>query len=104
MRFFNAFVLVASLASAVRLDRRGRVDYSGYRVYRVNTPPDDYSFDSKIKEYAGFEINRNRQYYDVAIPEESIREFKNLDVSYEVLSEDLGADISQEGDLARYPG
>jgi hypothetical protein len=104
MRFSKLYFLAASFASALRYDQRGRVDYTGYRVLRVSTPSDVVAFEEQFEELSAVSIHHHGDHYDIAVPQESIEAFEALDFQFEVLSEDLGADIAAEGELAEYPG
>ncbi|KAI1093240.1 hypothetical protein F5B19DRAFT_491573 [Rostrohypoxylon terebratum] len=109
MKFLHYLLLVAPLATTLRLDRRGKVVYDGYKIFRV-TPGDDIAaFESHLESLEAIDLTHNHghigeEHFDVAVPPENLSAFEELNFTSTVLSEDLGADIALEGDLAKYPG
>ncbi|KAI1206628.1 uncharacterized protein F4807DRAFT_470104 [Annulohypoxylon truncatum] len=108
MKFLQYVLLAAPLAATLRLDRRGKVVYDGYKVFRV-TPGDDIpAFESHLESMEAIDLTHNHghideEHFDVAVPPENLSAFEALNFTSTVLSEDLGADIALEGDLAEYP-
>ncbi|KAK7751331.1 hypothetical protein SLS62_006737 [Diatrype stigma] len=101
MQFFRALLLAAPLAGALRLDRRGKVDYDGYKVFRVASESAD-AVEAELESLEAIHLMRTAQHFDVAVPPESIDSFKALNVAAEVVTEDLGAQIATEGELVSY--
>ena len=92
------------LASAVpKLERK--ITYDGYKVYRIATHHDAKSVKSKLASFAAVPFNHNtNEHLDVAIPGGEIAAFEALGFETEVMHEDLGADIREEGAYAAYQG
>lgn len=101
MQFFRALLLAAPLAGALRLDRRGKVDYGGYKVFRVASDSADV-VEAELEDLEAIHLMRTAQHFDVAVPPESIDSFNALNVAAEVVTEDLGAQIATEGELVSY--
>ncbi|KAI0405637.1 hypothetical protein F4802DRAFT_596906 [Xylaria palmicola] len=109
MRFLRAALLLAPLAVGVQVDRRGRMTFDGYKVFRVLTGDDAADFESKLESLSAIELSRNRghievQHFDIAVPPESLDAFDALNYEAQTLTEDLGADIALEGELQPFPG
>lgn len=101
MQFFRALLLAAPLAGALRLDRRGKVSYDGYKIFRVASEFAD-AVEAELEGLDALHLMRTAQHFDVAVPPESIDSFHALNVVAEVVSEDIGADIALEGELTPY--
>ncbi|KAI0004841.1 hypothetical protein F4779DRAFT_598986 [Xylariaceae sp. FL0662B] len=109
MKVLQALWLVVPLGTASRLDRRGKVTYDGYKVFRTTPQGGAAAFEAQIESLNAVDLTHNHgyggeAYFDIAVPPEHLAAFEALNNPAEVLSEDLGADISLEGDLAEYPG
>jgi len=106
MKFFSSLLLAAPLATALLLDRNGKVVYDGYKVFRVPAPEDNgvEAFDAQIADLEGLEISHNGEHFDVAIPPASLDAFGALNLDAQVLTEDLGALIASEGEVEEYEG
>jgi hypothetical protein len=109
MRFLRAALFVAQLAVGVQVDRLGRETYHGYKVFRVITDSDPSEFEAQLQSLSAIELSRNRghvdtHHFDIAVPPESLDAFGALNYNAEILAEDLGADIAQEGELQPFPG
>ncbi|KAI1134844.1 hypothetical protein F5Y05DRAFT_416737 [Hypoxylon sp. FL0543] len=108
MKLLRHLLLIAPLAVALRLDRRGKVVYDGYKVFRVVPGIDVAAFDTHLESLEAIDLTHNHghieeEHFDVAIPPENLPAFEALNFTSEVISEDLGADIALEGELAEYP-
>ena len=101
MQILRTLLLAAPLASAVRLDRRGKVDYAGYKIFRV-APESADAVESELQGLEAIHLMRTAQHLDVAVPPESVDSFNALNVKSELINEDIGADFALEGDLAPY--
>ncbi|RYP03201.1 hypothetical protein DL764_005305 [Monosporascus ibericus] len=101
MKFLRTLLLAAPLAGAARLDRRGKVSYDGYKIFRV-APEFADAVETELEDLSGMHLMRTAQHFDVAIPPESIESFQLLNVSSELISDDIGAEIALEGELAPY--
>ncbi|KAI1773612.1 hypothetical protein F4818DRAFT_442919 [Hypoxylon cercidicola] len=109
MKFLQSLLLVAPLTVAVRLDRRGKVVYDGYKVFRVVPGTDVASFEAQLESLEAVDLTHNHghveeEHFDIAVPPESLSAFDALNLTSQVLSDDIGVDIALEGDLAEYPG
>lgn len=109
MRFLRAVLSIAPLVAGVQVDRRGREDYHGYKVFRVLTDSDTADFEAQLESLSAVELSCNHghidtQHFDIAVPPESLDAFAALNYEAETLSEDLGADIALEGELQPFPG
>ncbi|KAI1393143.1 uncharacterized protein F4822DRAFT_383662 [Hypoxylon trugodes] len=107
MKFLQLVSLVAPLAIASRLDRRGKIVYDGYKIFRVATGNDVAAFEAHIESLEAIDLTHNHghvegEHFDIAVPPESLPAFEALNFTSEILSEDLGADIALEGELAKY--
>ncbi|KAI1073565.1 hypothetical protein F5B20DRAFT_500834 [Whalleya microplaca] len=109
MKFLQALLLVGPLVIASQVDRRGKVTYDGYKVFRVTPQGDAAAFEADVGLLNAVDLTHNHGHvgevhFDIAIPPEQLAAFEALNHTTEVLSEDLGADIALEGSLANYPG
>ncbi|KAI0017583.1 zinc carboxypeptidase [Xylariomycetidae sp. FL0641] len=109
MKLLQILLAVAPLTYAVRLDRRGREVYDGYKVFRITTDAEVAKVEADIESLSAINLANNpghisEQHFDVAVPPESLDAFHALKYSSEVLTDDLGADIALEGELEPYPG
>ncbi|KAI8960409.1 hypothetical protein F5Y11DRAFT_268596 [Daldinia sp. FL1419] len=108
MKFLQPLLLAAPLTVALRLDRRGRVVYDGYKIFRVAPGDNIAAFEAQIESLEAIDLTHNHghveeQHFDIAVPPENLPAFEGLNLTSEVLSHDLGADIALEGELAKYP-
>ncbi|KAI5860582.1 hypothetical protein GGS23DRAFT_606845 [Durotheca rogersii] len=108
MKLLQLLLLIAPLTLSLRLDRRGKVVYDGYKILRVVPGGDVAAFEAQLESLEAIDLTHNHghldeEHFDVAIPPESLAAFEALNLTSEVLSEDLGADIALEGELAEYP-
>ncbi|OTA94702.1 hypothetical protein M434DRAFT_10488 [Hypoxylon sp. CO27-5] len=108
MKLLQHLLLIVPLAGALRLDRRGKVVYDGYKIFRVAPGIDTAAFESHLESLEAIDLTHNHghieeEYFDIAVPPENLPAFEALNFTSEVLSEDLGADIALEGELAEYP-
>ncbi|KAI0156724.1 hypothetical protein GGR52DRAFT_198697 [Hypoxylon sp. FL1284] len=109
MMFLRSLFLIAPLAVASRLDRQGKVVYDGYKIFRVAPGSDVAAFEAQLESLEAMDLTHNHGHtedgrFDIAVPPESLSAFDALNLSSQVLSDDLGADIALEGNLAEYPG
>jgi hypothetical protein len=99
-------VLLGPLALATAVPQlEHRVSYDGYRVYRIATHHNAASVKAQLKGFATVPFNLDTdEHLDVAIPPGQISAFESLGLETEVMHEDLGADIAEEGSFAAYRG
>jgi carboxypeptidase A4 len=106
MKFRLALALFVSwdLASAVPRPER-KITYDGYKAFRISTHHDAASVKQKLAPLAAVPFNLDTdEHLDVAISPEAIAAFEALGFETEVMHEDLGADIVEEGTFAPYDG
>ncbi|KAK6949809.1 hypothetical protein Daesc_008130 [Daldinia eschscholtzii] len=109
MKSLHLLLSVASLAVALRLDRRGKVVYDGYKIFRVTPGESVADFEAQLESLEAIDLTHNHghveeEHFDIAVPPENLSAFEGLNLTSEVLTDDLGADIALEGELAEYPG
>lgn len=109
MKLLQYLLLLAPLTVALRLDRRGKVVYDGYKIFRVAPGSDVAAFEAQLESLEAIDLTHNHghveeEHFDVAVPPENLPAFEALNLPSQVLTEDLGADIALEGELAEYPG
>ncbi|KAI1409469.1 hypothetical protein F5Y13DRAFT_90757 [Hypoxylon sp. FL1857] len=109
MKVLQHLLLIAPLTVGLRLDRRGKVVYDGYKIFRVVPGIDAATFETHLESLEAVDLTHNHghigeEHFDIAVPPENLPAFEALNFTSEVLSEDLGADIALEGELAEYPG
>ncbi|KAK4099150.1 hypothetical protein N658DRAFT_475858 [Parathielavia hyrcaniae] len=103
----TAALLLAPLALVAAAPKPStHVSYDGYKAYRIATGQDAASIKSKLAKFAAvqfnnFDFNPNQE-LDVAIAPTEIPAFEALGLKADVVSQDLGAEIAQEGSLGSY--
>ncbi|KAK8049955.1 hypothetical protein PG994_011685 [Apiospora phragmitis] len=103
MKFLEAILTVASLASAAVTAVPEQVVYDGFKVFRVNATEGLPSLKSKIASLAQtLELYSHPDHMDVAVAPSDFAAFEALDLPSEILDEDLGASIAAEGPLVSY--
>ncbi|KAK3313606.1 hypothetical protein B0H66DRAFT_577562 [Apodospora peruviana] len=102
--FVQALLVPLALAAAApKLEKK--VSYDGYKVFRISTHHDGAIIKEKLAPFAAVPFNLNtEEHLDVAIPPQDLAAFKALNLETEVLHENLGADIAEEGKFAAYDG
>ncbi|KAI2778777.1 hypothetical protein F4815DRAFT_476596 [Daldinia loculata] len=108
MKFLQPLLLVASLTVALRLDRRGKVIYDGYKIFRVAPGDNIADFEAQLESLEAIDLTHNHghveeEHFDIAVPPENLSAFEGLNFTSEVLTDDLGVDIALEGEFAEYP-
>lgn len=102
MKFFTYTPLLISLASAAILPslpqksvapREEKVDYNGYRVYRVALDNAPVTLEEQLKSFHTIHMHGS---IEVAIPPSEIQSFESLTLDVELINEDLGRDIAAE--------
>ncbi len=81
-----------------------KVSYHGYKAFHIDTPKE---FDEVAKtlndlNYVNLGCQSNHKGFDVAIAPESLTAFNRLGLNAQVMHEDLGKDIEQEGRTGIY--
>ncbi|KAF9873081.1 zinc carboxypeptidase a [Colletotrichum karsti] len=100
----GGLALVLPLASAAAITPlEKRITYDGFKAFRIATHNDPASIKAKIANIAAIPFNLdNSEHLDVAIPAEDVSKFEKLGLETQILHEDLGADIAEEGVFAPY--
>lgn len=101
-----ATVLTAALGATIP---NKPVSYDGHKVFRVSTgknPDDIVSIVDKLKLHTWSFPKTPNSKADVVVPPAKVPEFEKLISGFtsEVMHEDLGKSISQEGTFATYAG
>ena len=95
----NICIAVAAATSAVA----DRVAYDGFKVFRITDVSDNID-----ETLAGFDKVQltcgHTDHYDVAISPDDLDIFEELGLNTTLLSEDLGADIAEEGPVESFYG
>ncbi|KAI1654598.1 hypothetical protein F4813DRAFT_205742 [Daldinia decipiens] len=109
MKFLQPLLLAAPLTAALRLDRRGKVIYDGYKIFRVAPGDNIAAFEAQLESLEAIDLTHNHghveeEHFDIAVPPENLSAFEGLNLTSEVLTDDLGVDIALEGEFAEYPG
>jgi hypothetical protein len=95
---FLAALLPAVLAAAV--PRSEKVDYAGYLGLRVTAPENAVGFEDKINDLAVHIMNPGEgAQLDVVVAPDNVDAIASISASTEVLIEDVGAVLAEEGDL-----
>lgn len=98
MKSFLISSLLLPLVAAVALpERAAKVDYTGYKILRVNLASEAIA--KKVEQLASHILTPgNKQVVDVVVPPESVPVLEDLGVTSTVLDDDLGASIAAEGE------
>lgn len=94
--------LLLPLATAVALpEREAKVDYTGYKVLRVDVGS-DAAVTEEVSQIAAHVLNPGSTgAVDVVVAPDSVSALEGLGVSSTVLDEDLGASIAAEGEISQ---
>lgn len=95
--------LLASTAFATVVPRAGKkVDYSGFKVLRVASTDD---VKAQIEDLAAHVLNPGKSAeIDVVVSPDNVEAITTLATSSEVLNEDVGAALKEEGQMGVYAG
>ena len=94
-------LLLPLATAAVLPERDAKVDYTGYKVLRVDVGSDD-AVTAEVSELAAHVLNPGTTgAVDVVVSPDSVSALEDLGVSSTVLDEDLGASIAAEGELSQ---
>jgi hypothetical protein len=101
MRFSFLLAAVIPLARASVFPREEtKVDYSGYQALRVALPEDGGDLEGVLSDLATHVINPGQtDRIDVVVDADTVEAVKSLAPDAEVIVEDLGAAIAEEGDV-----
>lgn len=93
-----ATLLTLTLSTAV--PRSGKVDYAGYQSLRITLPDNAHGLKEQIEDIAAHILNPgHKPHIDVVVAADQVSSIKSLMPDVEVLVEDVGAAIAEEGDL-----
>ena len=96
-------LLFAPLALGVAVPGSPKINYDGYKAYRIATHHDVAAVRTKIAPLKAVEFNLDTaEHLDIVVPPAEVAAFESLDLETEVLHEDLGADIAKEAEFAPY--
>lgn len=100
MRSFLAAPFIFALASAAALrPREEKIDYDGFKVYRITTGDNLAAVQEQLSDFALQPWNIDVAHFmDVAVSPDQIEKFEALKLDTSVMHEDLGADIKAEWD------
>jgi carboxypeptidase A4 len=106
MKLLAIVIYLAPLAVASAVPKLERtITYDGYKAFRISTHHDAAIIKKKLSPLAAVPFNLNTdEHLDVAIPPEEVTAFEALGLETEVIHENLGADIAEEGTFAPYEG
>lgn len=95
--------LLASTAFATVVPRAGKkVDYSGFKVLRVASTDD---VKAQIEDLAAYVLNPgNSAQLDVIVAPNNVNALTALVADAQVLNEDVGAALEEEGQMSAYAG
>ncbi|KAK7924100.1 hypothetical protein PG985_006154 [Apiospora marii] len=103
MKFLEAILVAASLASTAVAPLPERAVYDGFKIYRLNATEGLPSLKSKIASLAQtLELRSHADYMDVAVAPGDVAALEAMSLPSDVLDEDLGASIAAEGPLVSY--
>lgn len=92
---------LVSAAAAPKLERK--MNYDGYKAYSIATHHNPAAIKAKLTKFAAIPFNLdNDEHLDIAIPAEEVAAFEALGLETQLMHEDLGADIAEEGTFAPY--
>ncbi|KAF3019379.1 hypothetical protein G7054_g15030 [Neopestalotiopsis clavispora] len=110
MKFSAAALSAASLASAAVLpETSSKVNYDGYKLYRVDVPADSteglsslYSLGASLTDSVTLQGCAHDDHLDFAVPAHELDAFQALALNGTLVEDDLGAAIAAEGPLVPY--
>lgn len=80
-----------------------RVDYSGYKIFRVTAEGDAAGAEEKVSQFGLTQVISADQ-VDVIVPPDRLDSFHALSLDSAVTDEDLGASIAREAEFEPYAG
>ncbi|KAK0715334.1 hypothetical protein B0H67DRAFT_239081 [Lasiosphaeris hirsuta] len=99
-------ILLAPLVLATAVPKQERkITYDGYKAFRISTEHDAAAVKEKLAGLSVVPFNFNtEEHLDIAIAPEDITAFEALNLTAEVMHEDLGADIAKHETFSAYEG
>lgn len=105
MKLFSVALALASFASATVISSRGgKVNYDGYKVFRVDASEGLNVVEEKIAALSALALHGHEDHWDVAVAPDNVAAFEASELSAQLLTEDLGAAIATEGEIQPYDG
>ena len=96
----SAIALSASALAATVPSQPGKVDYAGHQSLRITIPEDARGIEEQIEAIAARVLDPgHRGHVDAVVAADKVDAVKSLTSDVEVLIEDVGAAIAEEGDL-----
>jgi hypothetical protein len=103
MKPLAAFVALVAVASAAPARVEKRVTYDGFRVVRIPTNKNPVAVEQKLGSLPVTHLNvETSEHMDIAVGPKEQAAFDNLDLDWDVMFDDLGAEIATEGPLVPY--
>jgi hypothetical protein len=83
-----------------------KVSYDGWKAFSITARPSDKDISSLLKgiDHVSLSCGQNHDVFEVAIPPAKLDAFKRLGLKTTVVSDNLGAEIAQEGSFGLYKG
>lgn len=103
MKILLTVLLTAALALAAT---EQRILYDGYKAYRILTAGEGDALRDKISnlDYVSLSCHEVDDYFDIAVAPTHVEEFEALDLPSELITNDLGADITELEVFGDYEG
>ncbi|ORY68560.1 zinc carboxypeptidase [Pseudomassariella vexata] len=103
MKFFRLILSVVSVASAtVITGRDGKVSYDGYKVFRIEAADGIKALEETVADASLLPLHGHGDHLDVAVSPDAADAFAALNLTSQLMVEDLGAAIATEGPIERY--
>ncbi|KAI5924912.1 hypothetical protein F4810DRAFT_718699 [Camillea tinctor] len=109
MMFLGIVYFLVAFGTAVPTTQRdAKVSYDGYKVYKVAAHGDAADLISELDALSIIDLSHshagseNGATFNIAVPPDNVAAFEALNLSAEILSGDLGADIAAEGSFGEY--
>ena len=97
----SAIVLITPALAASVPSQSGKVDYAGFQSLRITVPEDASGVEEQIEAIAERVLDPgHRGHIDAIVAADKFEDVRSLAPDVEVLIEDVGAAIAEEGDLA----
>ncbi|KAF3933746.1 hypothetical protein ABW19_dt0206783 [Dactylella cylindrospora] len=97
MKFLALFSLIAPLAAAAVVGDKP-VSYDGYKVFRIDTHGEGDQVEKLLKGLKAVPYSCNaHEHLEVAVAPEDVPKFEKLGFDFDLLLEDLGKAIKEEG-------
>ncbi|KAF4448352.1 hypothetical protein F53441_8227 [Fusarium austroafricanum] len=81
-----------------------KVSYDGWKMFSIAKGPSHKEITNLLKDidYVSMSCGQSHESFDVAIPPEKVDAFKSLRLKTTLVSDDMGADIAEEGAFQPY--